>query len=111
MYHGTTSTNAHSILMQGFKPSSGGMLGQGVYVSDNIEKASRYGSVVLVTEVKVGKVKMIDSQDHPLRTTWNSHGYDSAWVPSGCGMVSSGLSETCVYNPDRLRIISKMRVG
>eukprot|EP00438_Fugacium_kawagutii_P006162 Skav207450 [mRNA] locus=scaffold3545:35731:36342:+ [translate_table: standard] len=93
MFHGTTAANAQSIMKNGFKPSSGGMLGPGVYVSADIEKAKRYGTSILILEVKLGKTKRIDSQSHPMRTSWNSHGYDSAWVPPNCGMVPSGLTE------------------
>lgn len=108
MYHGTTYANAQSIIDNGFNTSSGGMLGQGVYLSADIEKAKRYGSSILVVEAKLGKTKKIDSQSHPMRTSWNSHGYDSAWVPADCGMVHSGLTETCVFDPDRIRVVSTM---
>ena len=108
MYHGTTYANAQSIMENGFNPSSGGMLGQGVYLSADIEKAKNYGSSILVVEAKLGKIKKIDSQSHPMRTSWNSHGYDSAWVPAHCGMVPSGLTETCVFDPDRIRVMSIM---
>ena len=106
MYHGTTAANAQSIMRNGFNPSSTGMLGQGVYLSADIDKAKNYGSSILTVDVKLGKTKKIDSQSHPLRTSWNSHGYDSAWVPANCGMVSSGLTETCVFDPDRIRVTS-----
>ncbi|CAE7224056.1 unnamed protein product [Symbiodinium natans] len=108
MYHGTTAANAQSILENGFKPSSNGMLGKGVYVSADIEKAKRYGHSVLEVEAKLGKTKKIDSQSHPMRTSWHSHGYDSAWVPANCGMVSSGLTETCIFDPDRIRVIREV---
>ena len=45
MYHGTTYENGQSIIKNGFNPSSGGMLGQGVYLSADIEKAKRHGSL------------------------------------------------------------------
>merc|ERR1712093_167434 len=108
MYHGTTKENARQILNDGtFKQSDTGMLGRCVYLSDDIAKARRYGDGTIFTvQVKVGRVKPIDSQSHPIRTSWNSNGYNSAWVPRDCGMVSCGLSETCVFNPNRIRIIS-----
>mmetsp|Transcript_6172 Transcript_6172/g.7015 ORF Transcript_6172/g.7015 Transcript_6172/m.7015 type:complete len:95 (+) Transcript_6172:2-286(+) len=90
--------------MNGFKQSSGGMLGKGVYLSDDVEKCRRYGDSILSVEAKLGKTKKIDSQSHGMRTSWNSMGYDSAWVPANCGMVASGLSETCVFNPNRLQV-------
>mmetsp|Transcript_33443 Transcript_33443/g.93841 ORF Transcript_33443/g.93841 Transcript_33443/m.93841 type:complete len:210 (+) Transcript_33443:78-707(+) len=106
MYHGTSEARARAILQGGFKPSSGGMLGAGVYVSADLAKARKYGDTILDLEVKLGKIKRIDSQGHPMRTSWNSHGYDSAWVPAACGMVHSGLTETCVFNPKRIRVVS-----
>eukprot|EP00438_Fugacium_kawagutii_P005531 Skav221843 [mRNA] locus=scaffold126:111743:112354:+ [translate_table: standard] len=108
MFHGTTATNAQSIMKNGFKPSSGGMLGPGVYVSADIEKAKKYGDSVLMVEAKLGKTKKIDSQSHPMRTSWSSEGYDSAWVPANCGMVHSGLTETCVFDSNRIRVVSSM---
>lgn len=105
MYHGTSTSNAHLIEKDGcFRPSNDGMLGRGVYVSAQYEKARNYGSVVFRLEVRVGKVKKIDMQGHPMRKTWHQHGYDSAWVPKRCGMVPSGLTETCVFDPARITI-------
>uniref|UniRef100_A0A672FHY9 PARP catalytic domain-containing protein n=1 Tax=Salarias fasciatus TaxID=181472 RepID=A0A672FHY9_SALFA len=116
MYHGTTSSNADQILSSGFRQSSDGMLGQGVYLSRDLEKASRYpighpeyDRVVIKVVVNVGKVKRIDYQQHPLQKTWHNHGYDTAWVPPNCGMVPSGLEENCVWDPARIRIIDTIR--
>ncbi|KAI1903743.1 hypothetical protein AGOR_G00030360 [Albula goreensis] len=55
--------------------------------------------VVLKLTVRVGKVKKIDHQGHPLQMTWHQHGYDTAWVPPNCGMVPSGMEEDCVWDP------------
>ncbi|XP_069802746.1 uncharacterized protein [Dendropsophus ebraccatus] len=110
MYHGTTVTAAYSIINEGFQVSDSGMLGRGVYVSRDVQKASRYplfqahDQVVLKLSVRVGRVKKIDHQDHPLRLTWHEHGYDSAWVPAGCDMVASNLEEDCIYDPHRIRV-------
>ena len=104
MYHGTSPSNAQSIVANGFRPSTGGMLGQGVYVTADPAKAKRYGNTLITVEVKTGRTKKITSQSDPMRTTWNSHGYNSAWVPENCGMVTSGLTETCVFNPNRIRV-------
>uniref|UniRef100_A0A671RL43 Grass carp reovirus (GCRV)-induced gene 2l n=1 Tax=Sinocyclocheilus anshuiensis TaxID=1608454 RepID=A0A671RL43_9TELE len=91
--------------VSGFKPSSNGMLGSGVYLSRDLDKASRYPldledehqKVVLRVKVDVGKVKKIDHQGHPLQFTWHDHGYDTAWCPPNCGMVRSGLEEDYCY--------------
>ncbi|KAK7152693.1 hypothetical protein R3I93_010801 [Phoxinus phoxinus] len=116
MYHGTTMANALKIKREGFKCSSDGMLGAGVYVSRNKEKASRYpinaGAqplAILKLSVRVGKVKKINHQDHPLQKTWHQHGYDSAWVPAKCGMVLSGLEEDCIYDPSRIRVLKVIK--
>ncbi len=67
MYHGTSREAAEIIKRSGFKQSSGGMLGRGVYLSRDLQKASRYPlnlpenqRVVLRVRVNVGKVKKID---------------------------------------------------
>jgi len=60
MYHGTTPENAALIMKEGFKPSKDGMLGPGVYVSGEYEKAKRYGTVVLKLSVLTGKIAVID---------------------------------------------------
>ncbi|KAL6489999.1 hypothetical protein MHYP_G00003440 [Metynnis hypsauchen] len=112
MYHGTTMDKAMKILNEGFIPSADGMLGRGVYLSRSFEKASRYPMntqageklAVLKLSVRVGKVKKIDYQGHPLQKTWHDHGYDTAWVPADCGMVHSGLEEDCVYEPWRIKV-------
>lgn len=105
MFHGTSPEAARSIRAGGFRPSSGGMLGAGVYLSRDERKARAYGSVILMCRVSVGKVKCINSQGHPLQKSWQQHGYDTAWVPPNCGMVASGLEEDCIADPKRIQII------
>nr|UUW46981.1 Gig2-3 [Platichthys stellatus] len=112
MYHGTTRACATAIRKSGFRQSSGGMLGRGVYLSRDLEKACRYpldhpeyDRVVIKVKVRVGKVIAINRQNHPFRETWYDHGYDTAWVPADCGMVKSGLEEDCVWDPARIKII------
>lgn len=113
MYHGTTVAHTRLILANGFQPSSGGMLGKGVYVSRDKTKAQRYplnskfgDRVVLELRVRVGRVKRIDRDNHPLQYTWNAQGYHTAWVPPNCGMksVPSGLEEDCVFDPARVKV-------
>ncbi|XP_061105438.1 uncharacterized protein LOC133133353 [Conger conger] len=116
MYHGTSKEAAESIRCYGFSPSNDGMLGRGVYLSRDIQKASRYplnvaegDRRVLVLIVNVGRVKKIDYQGHPLQKTWHAAGYDTAWVPPNCGMVPSGLEEDCVWDPCRINVISVIK--
>ncbi|MGH0168640.1 UNVERIFIED_CONTAM: hypothetical protein FKN15_054809 [Acipenser sinensis] len=115
MYHGTTKEAAENIKRDGFKQSDDGMLGRGVYVSRDINKASRYPlhcpereKRVLKLRVNVGRVMKIDRQGHPMQKTWHHHGYDSAWVPPNCGMVKSGLEEDCIWDPDRIKVMEVM---
>ncbi len=112
MYHGTSRYAAQQIMACGFKPSADGMLGRGVYLSRDLNKASRYPlhlpedqRAVIRVQVNVGRVKKIDYQGHPLQRTWHENGYDTAWCPPNCGMVPSGLEEDCVWDPQRIQII------
>ncbi|XP_045569219.1 glutamic acid-rich protein [Salmo salar] len=116
MYHGTSWWAAQTIMTKGFYPSNRGMLGQGVYLSRDLEKASRYPldltehqKVVIKVKVNVGKVKKIYCQGHPLQKTWHDEGYDSAWVPPNCGMVKSGLEENCVWDPNRITVLDTIK--
>uniref|UniRef100_W5NMV3 Grass carp reovirus (GCRV)-induced gene 2p n=3 Tax=Lepisosteus oculatus TaxID=7918 RepID=W5NMV3_LEPOC len=118
MYHGTSVSQARNIIAGGFRQSPDGMLGPGVYVSRNPRKAERYplqapatDKVVLKLRVDTGRVKRIDTDNHPLQKTWHSHGYDTAWVPPNCGMkaVPSGLEEDCVWDPSKVEVIDVTR--
>uniref|UniRef100_A0A3Q2D2P5 Uncharacterized protein n=1 Tax=Cyprinodon variegatus TaxID=28743 RepID=A0A3Q2D2P5_CYPVA len=116
MYHGTTREKAQAISATGFRQSKDGMLGPGVYLSRDLEKASRYpighpeeDRVVIMVMVNVGKVIAINYQGHPLQKTWHDHGYDTAWVPPDCGMVKSGLEENCVWDPKRITILQLIK--
>ncbi|XP_068994662.1 uncharacterized protein [Embiotoca jacksoni] len=118
MYHGTKVDTAKIIIANGFTPSADGMLGKGVYVSRDKKKAERYplksnpaDRVVLELQVRVGRVKRIDKDQHPMQKSWSSQGYDTAWVPPNCGMkaVPSGLEEDCVFDPKRVKVVGIAR--
>uniref|UniRef100_A0A8C5N0A7 PARP catalytic domain-containing protein n=1 Tax=Leptobrachium leishanense TaxID=445787 RepID=A0A8C5N0A7_9ANUR len=117
MYHGTTLDAAEQIIAHGFTPSKDGMLGKGVYVSRDEDKAAsyprekkeRHRQVILELRVNVGKVKKIDERGHPLQKTWHKHSYDTAWVPPGCGMVPSDREEDCVWDPNRIQVIDVVK--
>uniref|UniRef100_A0A1A7XP22 PARP catalytic domain-containing protein n=2 Tax=Iconisemion striatum TaxID=60296 RepID=A0A1A7XP22_9TELE len=116
MYHGTTQACAQSIVASGFRRSPDGMLGPGVYLSRDLQKASRYpinhpewDRVVIKVMVNVGRVIVINRQHHPFQKTWSYQGYDTAWVPPNCGMVKSGLEENCVWDPRRIQIIQLIK--
>ena len=85
----------------GFRPSTGGALGPGLYCSRDINKARAYARPSLIQfEIDMGAVKKIDRQGHPLQKTWQNHGYDAAYAPPGAvGM----RQENCIKDPSRVR--------
>ena len=106
----TKSLEAAALIeQQGVKPSTGGLLEPGVYVSRNVKNAEQYtGSdgVIFEVLVKVGRVCHIKDYEVPVpakglplapgasRTMvaakdlvpnkWHDAGYDTAWVPEDC---------------------------
>ena len=114
MYHGTYLKLANTIISKGFQPSKDGLLGAGVYVSRNMDKAKCYplkidvkDKVVFKLKVRAGKVKKIDSDNHPMQKTWHQNGYDCAWVPprSNLTAIKSGREEDCVWDPKRITVV------
>merc|ERR1712086_520963 len=103
MYHGTTAKNARSISQHGFRPSSSGMLGAGVYLSHDQGKATQYGDgTILECEVDVGRVKGISTRQDR-NDSWRAQGYDCAWVRPG---VQTSGEETCMRDPSRICVIT-----
>ena len=112
MYYGTTRQNAEAISASGFHQSADGMLGPGVYLRGELQKASLHPTAipesdraVIKVVVDVGKVIAINRQNHPHQRTWHDHDYDTAWVPPNGGMVMIGLEENCIWDPNRIQII------
>ncbi|KAI9539733.1 hypothetical protein NQZ68_005817 [Dissostichus eleginoides] len=101
MYHGTTRAIAQSIQATGFRQSTVGMLGRGVYLSRDQQKASRYP----IDHPEYDRVVIKVLVNHPKQKTWHDDGFDTAWVPPNCGMVKSGLEEDCVWDPSRIKIL------
>lgn len=113
-YHGTTVANALAIVESGFRPSASGMLGPGVYWSDDVGKTRPYvrdaSGTVLKLMIGNGKTKTIDQRGHASQLTWHAEGYDSAYVPPNttpaAGWVQSGLSENCTFDPSRVMVVA-----
>ena len=67
MYHGTSHAAADLIMQEGFKRSTDGMLGPGVYLSRDVQKTRPYAveglallgipGVIFKCRVRVGKVQ------------------------------------------------------
>jgi hypothetical protein len=116
-FHGTSANAAAHIIASGFRPSRGGMLGPGIYWSDDVNKTRPYvrdnSGTVLKLKVRPGRTKTVDHAGHPSQTTWHAEGYDSAWVPANtppaAGWVRSGLSENCTFDPARIEVVAVSR--
>ena len=113
-YHGTSIEAAFKIQDTGFRvdlagSNAGALLGDGVYCTTTLEKALHYAKqhpqngVIFELEVDLGRCKELNQAD-PMMTTWQSHGYDSAWAPKGAN--SHGLEENCIKNPASIRIVN-----
>lgn len=118
-YHGTSSIAADDIERNGFKPSLWGMLGAGVYISRDLRKVRRYANkgtdgAILRLRVDVGCIVVMDEHcidsARRLPQTWYKHGFDTAWVPQGAGVVPSNMEEACVNNPACIQVIGRERV-
>ena len=49
-------------------------------------------------------------ENDPMMTTWQQHGYDSAWAPTDAGGRGAGLEENCIKDPKRIKIINAIAV-
>ena len=102
MYHATDRGNVKSILDNGFRPSVGGMLGPGLYLSRDINKTRNYGDVCFKLLVYTGRTKRMDSADNG--GSWRESN-DSAYLPPHNDVVSSGREETCVKSVKQVKIL------
>ena len=109
MYHGTHHDYADRIQSHGFTPSTGGMLGPGVYCSRDPNKAYNYGpgkhgdnGVILKLLVTVGKVHAIRQASQRNGSWQHETNADTAWVVPG---VQPSGEEDCVKNLSQLRVI------
>ena len=122
MYHGTRPEFAALIEQNGFKPSTQGLLGPGVYVSRDIKKSRKYGSTILEVMVSVGKVCRADKHPEMIpkgygrSAPWHDDGgFDTAWVPPDCpasvfrgAHFSEGIvEEDCVWDPSRVKVMGR----
>ena len=117
-YHGTSLESALAIQRDGFDvgrsgTNAGALLGTGAYITTTLEKAMNYAlgtgknpnpaaGAILKLHINLGKCKEIESSDDPMRTTWLTHGYDSAWARAG---VIGIREENCVSDPSRITVV------
>jgi len=112
-YHGTSVNAALQIQARGFDLScsgsgAGNLLGKGVYCTTVLDKATDYAKkkpgcgVVLQLRCQLGLCKKLVAND-PMMTTWQNHGYDSAWHPNGANQRQ--LSENCFKDPASITVL------
>ena len=102
MYHATKRQNLASIVKNGFKLSTIGMLGPGIYLSRDINKTRAYGDVCLKVLVYTGKTVKVHSSDN--QGSWRGS-FDSAYLPPNNNVVASGFDETCVKSNKQVNIL------
>jgi len=113
MYHSTRNVgNVSSIIQTGFNISQRGesgnpnlLLGDGLYVSRDIEKTLDYGKVCFKLLVYPGKTFLVqDSTTMEERMGWQREN-SSAWIPSNNKVHPSGREETCVKSATQVRVL------
>lgn len=116
VYHGTSKAAADSIMDSGFRPSSGGMLGPGLYVTTDRSKAVAFANQhgdegrVIVGRAQFGKTAVVDATDarrgkYP-ETGWQRSN-DTAYVPRGEGVARP---EHCVKDPSRVKPLYETKI-
>ena len=113
LFHGTSSANAQSISAHGWRPSTSGRLGPGVYftmqsAASAIAKSRSHGnnSSIIEVEVDVGHMKVLTGNQDDNNGDWYSQGYHACKTlhPGWCGVPE--FPEWCIRDLFRLRIIS-----
>lgn len=118
-YHGTSKAVAQAISQGGFKASTGGALGPGVYVSADVEKAVAYrktdsggavgthagdddkGAIIECRLVGVHTSVRIKSQQDPNRLTWGAK-FDMAYAEIG---AVGHREENCVRDAAKVQFV------
>ena len=116
VYHGTSSVAAEAIMDSGFRPSSDGMLGPGLYVTTDRSKAVSFAKKhgdegrVIVGRAQFGNVAVVDAtgarRGGYAETAWQRSN-DTAFVPRGEGVARP---EHCVKDPARVKPLYPTKV-
>jgi hypothetical protein len=122
MYHGTRPEVAALIEQCGFKASTQGLLGPGVYVGRTAEGCRKYGSTILEVMVRVGRVCRADQHPELIPRGYGTDapwhdvgGYDTAWVPPDCPasvfdeseLYEGAVEEGCVWDAGRVKVLGR----
>ena len=108
-FHGTDMDAVEKIIKNGFKPSSKGMYGPGVYLATDSsksaqEKYTKQSNMLLVCKVGLGKTKKCDKAwDDANGAKLKKEGFDSIFAPRGTKDTGGVLfDEFVVFDPDRV---------
>ena len=114
MFHGTDGANAAGIIQHGLRPSAGGRLGPGVYLTPDQTVANTIAKhrglqFVVECEVTPGKVYNFDTGTGALpaqKTTWAASGFNAAQSmhPPWAG-VDAAFCEYCIHDAAAVRVI------
>ena len=113
LYHGTSAETAELIKREGFKPSTSGCLGPGVYVA-RADKASRFAAdsarhggvsgAVLKLRITFWNAKYVRSDD----VSWQSQGFDACRADT---TTRSGQPEWCLKDPRQVEVIDVRQIA
>ena len=113
LYHGTSAETAELIKRDGFKPSTSGCLGPGVYVA-RADKASAFASdsgrhggasgAVLKLRITFWNAKYVRSDD----VAWQSQGFDACRADR---TSRSGKPEWCLKDPRQVEVIDVRQIA
>ncbi|CUF76357.1 ankyrin repeat protein, putative [Bodo saltans] len=106
LYHGTGGPAAQSILQGGFKPSTGGNLGAGVYMSRDITIClmfQKVGGNILSATVDVGSLFLAKGFD---QTGSNWAGFDAVLLEQQFSPRAPPLEEWVIRDPAKIRNIA-----
>lgn len=112
-YHGTSTANAAAIMEDGFKPSTSGFLGKGVYGAYK-DKARSFAEhhgrdgALLKCRVTVDENKVKTRKHATNATQLNGQTADCVWYPGG-GTVKR--PEVCITDASKIEILGMERVG
>ena len=104
LYHGTSGAAAALIVSGGFRPSVGGNLGAGVYMSRDLKICKMFmkaGGNILKGDVDVGTVFIATGWD---QTGASWAGYDTVFLSAACS--SRSLEEWTIRDPARIKGIA-----
>lgn len=100
------------------KPSTGGRLGAGLYltvqdVAMKIAKHRGHGDSVYVIEVEVdvGNIKTLVGEDEDTIGKWRSQRYDTCRSLHPAWIVNHAFPEWCVADSSRAKIIGMQQIG